>query len=93
MTELRQAMVDKEGLQRFCKMATRNLDALDEAQWRILLETMKLRILVEGSNVTVKIAVPAVNKDEKSVIVIGTSRSSCWLWRWLPLGSAESLPP
>ncbi len=61
-------------MRRFCKVATRNLDALDDSQWRILLETMRLRILVEDGGITVKIAVPSV-KEEQSVIAAGTSRS------------------
>lgn len=74
LTELRQAVVDEEALRRFCKIATRNLDALDDSQWRILLETMKLRVLVEDGRITVKIAVPSV-KEEQSVIAAGTSQS------------------
>lgn len=74
LTELRQAIVDEEGLRRFCKVATRNLDALNDNQWRILLETMRLRVLVEDGGITVKIAVPSV-KEEQSVIAAGTSQS------------------
>ena len=73
LTELRQAIVDEEGLRRFCKVATRNLDALNDSQWRIILETM-LRVLVEDGGITVKIAVPSV-KEEQSVIAAGTSQS------------------
>ena len=75
LAELRQAMVDDEGLRRFCEIATRNMDALDDSQWRLLLETMRLTVLVDDSGVTVNVAVPTVN-DEKSVIAVGTSRSS-----------------
>jgi DNA invertase Pin-like site-specific DNA recombinase len=75
LAELQQAMVDEEGLRRFCEIATRNVDSLDDGHWRMLLETMKLRILVDNSGITAKIAVPTV-KDEKSVIVVGTSRSN-----------------
>ncbi len=81
LAELRQAMVDDEGLRRFCEIATRNMDALDDSQWRLLLETMRLTVLVDDSGVTVNVAVPTVN-DEKSVIAVGTSRSSGWLRRW-----------
>ena len=76
LAELRQAMVDDEGLRRFCEIATRNMDALDDSQWRLLLETMRLTVLVDDSGVTVNVAVPTVN-DEKSVIAVGTSLSSC----------------
>lgn len=75
MAELKQAMVDEEGLRRFCEIATRNLDALDDAQWRTLLECLRLRVLMDEGSIGVKVAVPTV-KDEKSAIVFGTSRSA-----------------
>ena len=46
LAELRQAIVDEEGLRRFCEIATRNLDALDDSQWRMLLETIWLTVLI-----------------------------------------------
>ena len=91
LAKLRQAMVDDDGLRRFCEIATRNMDGLDDSQWRLLLETMRLTVLVDDSGVTVNVAVPTVN-DEKSVIAVGTSRSSCWLRRyWLPDSSGSQL--
>lgn len=75
MGEIRQAEVDEEGLRRFCERTARNLDSLDDGQWRILLETTKLRVLVDDAGITVKMAVPAVN-EENAAIVKGTSRSS-----------------
>ena len=71
--ELKQAMVDEEGLRRFCEIATRNLDGLNDGQWRVLLETMKVKILVNDSGIKVKMAVP-FTKEESSVIADGTSR-------------------
>lgn len=70
--ELKQAMVDEEGLRRFCEIATRNLDGLNDDQWRILLETMKVKILVNDAGITVKMAVP-FTKEETSVIADDTS--------------------
>ena len=75
IAELRQAMVDEEGVRHFCELAARNLDSFDDRQWRVLLESMRLRVLVDGSNIRVKVAVPTV-KDDKGVIVFGTSQSS-----------------
>jgi hypothetical protein len=49
-------MVNEEGLRRFCEIAARNLDSLKDAQWRILLETMRVNILVDDADITVKIA-------------------------------------
>ena len=71
--ELKQAMADEEGLRRFGEIASRNLDSLNDGQWRILLETMKVKILVNDSGIKVKMAVP-FTKEESSVIADGTSR-------------------
>jgi len=71
--ELKQAMVDGEGLRRFCDIAASNVDNLDDGQWRTLLETMKLSVLVDGDQIMVKVAVPVV-ESEKSVIAGETSQ-------------------
>ena len=73
VNELKQAMVDGEGLRRFCEIAIRNSDRLTDEQWRVLLETMKVRIIINDTGMTVKMAVPAA-KEETSVIVDDTSR-------------------
>jgi len=75
VSELRQAMVDERGLRHFCEIAACNLDTMGDQQWRILLETMRLKVVVDDPGVIVKVAVPAVT-DEQSVIVVGTSQSS-----------------
>ncbi|MFC1999966.1 recombinase family protein [Chloroflexota bacterium] len=92
LAELRQAVVDGEGLRIFCEIATRNLDSLGDSQWRLILEAMHLQILVNGDAVTVKAAVPAV-KDENSAIVLCTSRSSYWLHPLCSPSSEEPQPP
>jgi hypothetical protein len=74
--EIKQAMVDEEGLRRFCEIATRNLNSLNDGQWRILLETMRVKILVIDAGIKVKMAVPFA-KEETSVIVDDTSRCLC----------------
>jgi hypothetical protein len=71
--ELKQAMVDEEGLRQFCDIATRNLDTLNDGQWRVILETMKVKILVNDTGITIKMAVPSA-KEETSVIAADTSR-------------------
>jgi hypothetical protein len=68
LSELRQAVVDDEGLRRFCEKTARNLDALDDGQWRVLLETIKVKILVNDEGITVKMALPAI-KEENAVTV------------------------
>lgn len=74
MAGLRQAIVDGDGIARFCEKATRNLGTFDDRQWRILLERMRLTVLVDDTGITVKMAVPTVEEDT-SVIVAGTCRS------------------
>lgn len=71
--EVRQAMVDEEGVRRFCQIAAHNLDSLDDGQWRALLETMRLRILVQKGGIPVaRVAVPTA-KSEKDVIALSSS--------------------
>jgi hypothetical protein len=72
LNELRQAIVDKEGLRRFCETASRNLTSFDDNQWRLLLEAMHLQVLVDNETIIVKVAVPPVI-DEKSEIVFASS--------------------
>ena len=74
VNELKQAMVDGEGLSRFCEIAIRNSDRLTDERWRVLLETMKVRILINDAGMTVKMAVPTTN-EETSVIMNNTSAS------------------
>jgi len=69
--QLRQAMMDEDGMRRFCEIAGRNLDTMDDGQWRALLEVIRLKILV-STEVKVKVAVPAVN-SEKDAIVLSPS--------------------
>jgi hypothetical protein len=72
LAELRQAIVDKDGLRRFCDIACRNIVSFDDSQWRLLLEAMHLQVLVDNDAITVKVAVPPVI-DEKSEIVFASS--------------------
>jgi len=71
---LKQAMVNEEGVKRFCEMAASNLDSMDNSRWRLLLEAMNLRILVNEKTI-VKVSLPAATKDE-DVIALCTSRPS-----------------
>ena len=71
IAELRQAMVDEDGVRRFCQLASRNLDTLADGQWRMLLEAMRLKIMV-SNEVKVKVALLAV-KSEKEAIVLPIS--------------------
>ncbi len=46
----------------------------DPSQWRLLLETMRLKLIFDGKEFHAKIALPTV-QEEKSEIVLCTSRS------------------
>ena len=72
--EMKQAMVDEVGVRRFCQIATRNLDSMDDSQWWILLETMRLRQIFDGKEFHAKIALLTV-QEEKGEIVLRTSQS------------------
>jgi len=72
--ELQQAVVNEEGVRRFCQIATRNLDSMDDTRWRVLLETMRLRLIFDGKEFHAKIALPTV-LEEKSEIALCTSQS------------------
>ena len=59
--ELRHAIVNEEGIKRFCEAL--NLDSMDDSRWRLLLEAMNLRIFV-GDKTIVKVSVPAAREGE-----------------------------
>jgi hypothetical protein len=72
--ELRQAMVNEEGIKRFCETAALNLDSMNDSRWRLLLEAMNLRVFVSDKTI-VKVTIPAA-KNGEDVIALCTSRSS-----------------
>ena len=74
IAELRQAMVDEEGIRRFCEQAAHNLDNMDDAKWRVLLERMRLKLVVPpGEQPIAHIALPTV-KEPVREIALETSR-------------------
>jgi len=73
--DLRRAIVNEEGVKRFCEIVASNLDNIDESRWRLLLEAMNLRVLVSDKTTVVKVTVPAAKKGE-DVIALCTSQSS-----------------
>jgi chromosome segregation ATPase len=75
MRELKQATVDEEGIRRFCQTATRNLDSMDDGQWRVLLESMRLRPASDGREFHAKIALPVV-EERRSAIVLCSSQNN-----------------
>ncbi len=76
IAELRQAIVDEEGIRRFCEQAAHNLDNMDDAKWRILLERMRLSVEVSPSGQPVAhIALPTV-KETVGTIVLESSQAT-----------------
>jgi hypothetical protein len=74
ISHLRQAMVDEEGIRDFCKMAAQNLEAMDDAKWRLLLERMRFKMEVTfGEKTRVYLSLPVVREPD-SEIVYQTSR-------------------
>ena len=67
-------MLDKQYLQRFCTIASSNLESLDDSKWRLLLETMRLQVRVNEGAITVRVAVPVVT-NQNSAIVLCASQS------------------
>lgn len=71
LASAKQAQVDEEGLARFCRVAARNLENIDDSRWRRLLELMRLQVYVNGPDITVSVAVPALAGDPGIA-------ESCW---------------
>ena len=72
--DLKHAIVNEEGVKRFCETVASNLDNINDSKWRLLLEAMKLKVFVSDKP-TVKVTVPAA-KESEDVIALCTSRSS-----------------
>jgi hypothetical protein len=69
ISELRQAVLDEDGIRYFCDQVANNLGELKESQWRLLLERMKAGIEVTpGESVRAKIALPSVSKPEEEIV-------------------------
>lgn len=66
---LRQAMVDEEGIRRFCEDTAQNLETMNDAHWRVLLERMKLRLEVTpGEKTRVFISLPPAREPECEIV-------------------------
>ena len=63
IAELRQAVVNEEGIKRFCEIAANNLEKMTDSQWRLLLETIQLKVMLVGKAVFIEGAVPVNNSD------------------------------
>ena len=63
IAELRQAVVNEEGIKRFCEIAANNLEKMTDSQWRLLLEAIQLKVMLVGKAVFIEGAVPVNNPD------------------------------
>jgi len=85
---LRQAIVDEEGIRRFCEHVAHNLDYLDDSKWRVVLEQMRLWVEVPPSRQPIAhIALPTV---KETVREIASETSRCYSPPGLS-GNLESL--
>jgi len=68
IAQLRQAIVDEEGIIRFCERVAHNLDSMDDSRWRVLLERMRLRVVVERSGqLVVHLALATVEEPTREI--------------------------
>jgi hypothetical protein len=66
---LRQRRIDEEGIARFCKVITRNLDTLTKDQWIMLLKMLKLKITVhQADQISVNVALPPIGEEVENQI-------------------------
>jgi hypothetical protein len=72
--QLQQAIIDEEGITKFCQEAAQNLECMDDARWRVLLERMRVGIdVAPGEKVKVHISLPTI-KEPECEIAYQTSR-------------------
>ncbi|MFC1931186.1 recombinase family protein [Chloroflexota bacterium] len=64
-----QEEVDIQGISRFCELAKENLSDFSFEEKRLALEALRIRVLVNGSAITVEGAIPIPDKDIVSTIV------------------------
>jgi len=68
-------MVNEEGIRRFCQIATRNVDSMDNGHWRVLLESMRLRLTFDGKEFRAKIALPVVEEGKSGIVLCSCQNS------------------
>ncbi|MDP3062254.1 MAG: recombinase family protein, partial [Chloroflexota bacterium] len=68
ISRLKFAALEEDGIRRFCKLAAQNLDSLDDDQWRVLLERMRVRVVVPpGEPVIVQVALPVAEPQSGAI--------------------------
>jgi hypothetical protein len=82
IADVRQAMVDEEGIRAFCQRASQNMENLDDATWRVLLERMRAKVIVPpGEPAIVQLALPTV-PDPGEAIASQAWKRACPARRW-----------
>ncbi len=61
--------VDIQGVRRFCELAKENLSSFSFEEKRLALEALRIRVLVNGTTITVEGAIPIPDRDIASTIV------------------------
>jgi len=61
LANARQQILNEEGIRRFCRLVSRNVDKLTKDQWQVLLGLLKLRVTVHSKElIAVRVALPPV---------------------------------
>lgn len=63
IAELRQATVDQVQIKHFCEIVANNLEKMTDKQWRYLVETIRLKIMIAGKAIFIEGAVPVSNVE------------------------------
>jgi len=75
LNNLKQQIIDEEGVKRFCQMISRNIDSLTKEQWEIIGKLTSLKITVYDKElVKVNIALPPVREEAEFNSSLSTSR-------------------
>ncbi len=76
IAELKQKAMDEAGIRYFCERAAHNLNDLDEVQWRLLLERMKVRIEVTpGESIKANLALPSLTQKDGAIVYQSSGQS------------------
>ena len=66
--DMRQAKIDEKGVRRFCEHAACNLGSLSDAKWRLLLECMRMKVIVQADRqIVVHLALPTLSQLEDDI--------------------------
>ncbi|MFC1910598.1 hypothetical protein ACFLXC_04865 [Chloroflexota bacterium] len=62
---------DLEGIEKFCRLASENLEHFSYEDKRLALEALKIKVVIDGDKITVHGAIPIIQSDIVSTL-------ACW---------------